>query len=78
MYYVSKGIVTPEMEFVALRESMRMEELRSNPRYAAMLREPPGRDFGAKLPKQITPDFVRDEVTACRAIIPRQNQSPGA
>ncbi|MHB1021865.1 MAG: phosphomethylpyrimidine synthase ThiC [Acidobacteriaceae bacterium] len=70
MHYARKGIVTPEMEFVALRESMRLEELRSDPRYAALLREHPGRDFGAKLPKCITPEFVRDEVAVGRAIIP--------
>ena len=70
MHYARKGIVTPEMEFVALRESMRLEELKNDPAYAALLRTHPGRDFGARLPAQITPEFVRDEVAAGRAIIP--------
>ncbi len=76
MHYARNGIVTPEMEFVALRESMRLEELHSDPRYAALLREHPGRDFGAKLPKQITPEFVRAEVAAGRAIIPANINHP--
>jgi phosphomethylpyrimidine synthase len=70
MHYARKGVVTPEMEFVALHESMRLEELRSNPAYALLYRAHPGRDFGAKLRAQITPEFVRDEVAAGRAIIP--------
>lgn len=70
MHYARKGIVTPEMEFVALRESMRLEELRSDPAYALLHRAHPGRDFGANLHTQITPEFVRDEVAAGRAIIP--------
>ncbi len=70
MHYARKGIVTPEMEFVALRESMHPEELRSDPAYAALLKAHPGRDFGAKLSAQITPEFVRGEVSAGRAIIP--------
>ena len=70
MHYARKGIVTPEMEFVALRESMRLDELRSDPAYAALLRSHRGRGFGASLPEQITPEFVRREVAAGRAIIP--------
>ncbi len=76
MHYARKGIVTPEMEFVALRESMRLAELRSDPRYAALLREHPGHSFGAKIPDQITPEFVRDEVAAGRAIIPANINHP--
>ncbi len=70
MHYARKGIITPEMEFVALRESMRLEELRSDPRYSALMKQHPGRDFGARMPKQVTPEFVRDEVAVGRAIIP--------
>ena len=70
MHYARKGIITPEMEFVALRESMRLEELLADPRYAALLPQHPGRDYGARLPQRITPEFVRDEVAAGRAIIP--------
>src|SRR6266702_2954125 len=76
MHYARNGVVTPEMEFVALRESMRLEELRADPSYAALLRSHPGRDFGAKLPTKITPEFVRDEVAAGRAIIPANINHP--
>jgi phosphomethylpyrimidine synthase len=76
MHYARKGIITPEMEFVALRESMRLEELYSNPSYALLHRSHPGRDFGANLPAQITPEFVRDEVGAGRAIIPANVNHP--
>src|ERR1700761_3966929 len=47
MHYARKGIVTPEMEFVALREGMRLEALQSNPAYAMLHRAHPGQDFGA-------------------------------
>ena len=76
MHYARKGIITPEMEFVALRESMRLEELRSDPAYALLHRAQPGRDFGANLRAQITPEFVRDEVAAGRAIIPANINHP--
>jgi phosphomethylpyrimidine synthase len=67
MHYARKGIVTPEMEFVALRESMLLERLLQNPLYVS---QHPGQPFGAQLPKQVTPEFVRGEVAAGRAIIP--------
>ncbi len=76
MHYARKGVVTPEMEFVALRESIRLEELRADPAYAALLRSHPGRAFGANLPSQITPEFVRDEVARGRAIIPANINHP--
>ena len=76
MHYARKGVVTPEMEFVALRESMRIEELRSDPAYAMLLRTHPGRKDGAKLPSVITPEFVCDEVAAGRAIIPANINHP--
>jgi phosphomethylpyrimidine synthase len=76
MHYARRGIVTPEMEFVALRESMRIDELRADPAYAALLRAHPSRDFGARLPAQITPEFVRDEIAAGRAIIPANINHP--
>ncbi|MFP5268330.1 MAG: phosphomethylpyrimidine synthase ThiC [Acidobacteriota bacterium] len=76
MHYARKGIVTPEMEFVALREAMRLEELRSDPAYAALLRSHPGRSYGASLPERITPEFVRREVAAGRAIIPANVNHP--
>ncbi len=76
MHYARQGMVTPEMEFVALRESMRLEELRRDPAYASLLRSHPGRSFGASLPEQITPEFVRREVAAGRAIIPANLNHP--
>lgn len=67
MHYAKKGIVTPEMEFVAIRENMKLAEIRE----AGLLREQhPGQSFGASIPKEITPEFVRSEVARGRAIIP--------
>jgi phosphomethylpyrimidine synthase len=70
MHYARKGIITPEMEFVALRESMLLEQLLKDPLYASRSRQHPGQPLGAQLPKQVTPEFVRSEVAAGRAIIP--------
>src|SRR5205823_6524695 len=64
MHYARKGIVTPEMEYVAIRENQNLEE--AGDREA----QHPGESFGASLPKKITPEFVRDEVARGRAIIP--------
>jgi phosphomethylpyrimidine synthase len=76
MHYARKGIVTPEMEFVALRESMQLERLLQDPRYASVVRQHPGQSLGAQLPEQITPEFVRKEVAAGRAIIPANVNHP--
>src|SRR5271163_4642733 len=76
MHYARKGIVTPEMEFVALRESMLLERLLRDPRYAEILRQHAGQSLGAQLPEQITPEFVRKEVTAGCAIIPANVNHP--
>lgn len=73
MHYARRGIITPEMEFVAIRERMKMDELLHNPRYAKLLKQHPGHSFGANIPthpEQITPEFVRQEVASGRAIIP--------
>lgn len=73
MHYARRGIITPEMEFVAIRERMKMDELLHDPRYAKLLKQHPGHSFGANIPthpEQITPEFVRQEVAAGRAIIP--------
>jgi phosphomethylpyrimidine synthase len=70
MHYARTGIVTPEMEFVALRESMFLERLSQDPTYALLLRQHEGQSFGARLAEQVTPEFVRTEVAAGRAIIP--------
>ncbi len=65
LHYARKGIITPEMEFVAIRENQRLEA-----HAEAIANQHPGNDFGAALPRRITPDFVRDEVARGRAIIP--------
>ena len=78
MHYARRGIVTPEMEFVAIRENMKLDELRRDPRYAKLLKQHPGQGFGARLPEEITPEFVREEVAAGRAIIPANINHPEA
>ena len=79
MHYARQGIITPEMEFVALRERMKMDELFRDPRYAKIIKQHAGEAFGANLPThpdQITPEFVRQEIAAGRAIIPANINHP--
>ncbi|MEW8657069.1 MAG: phosphomethylpyrimidine synthase ThiC [Candidatus Thiodiazotropha endolucinida] len=76
MHYARQGIITPEMEFVAIRENCRLQELRDDPRYAKLLRQHQGEPFGARIPDEITPEFVRDEVAGGRAIIPANINHP--
>ena len=76
MHYARKGVITPEMEFVALRESMLLEQLWEDPSHASRLRQHPGQPLGAHLPKLVTPEFVRSEVAAGRAIIPANVNHP--
>ncbi len=78
MHYARQGIITPEMEFVAIRENMKLDELRRDPRYTQLLKQHPGQSFGANLPEEITPEFVRAEVAAGRAIIPANINHPEA
>ncbi|HEH9416423.1 TPA: phosphomethylpyrimidine synthase ThiC [Aeromonas sobria] len=74
LHYARAGIVTPEMEFIAIRENMGRERVRSE-----LLRtQHPGQGFGARLPQNITPEFVRDEVAAGRAIVPSNINHPEA
>ncbi|MDB6000320.1 MAG: phosphomethylpyrimidine synthase ThiC [Rhizobacter sp.] len=76
MHYARQGIVTPEMEFVAIRENGRREwmaEYLSNPEREARLR---GNPMGARLPDVVTPEFVREEVARGRAIIPANINHP--
>jgi phosphomethylpyrimidine synthase len=76
MHYARRGIVTPEMEFVALRENGRREwmaEYLADPERAARLR---GQPLGAQIPERVTPEFVRDEVARGRAIIPANINHP--
>ncbi|HEU4854183.1 MAG TPA: phosphomethylpyrimidine synthase ThiC, partial [Nitrosospira sp.] len=75
MHYARRGIVTPEMEFIAIRENQRCEHLADQQR-ELLARQHPGHDFGAFLPRHITPEFVRDEVARGRAIIPANINHP--
>ncbi|MCE9944240.1 phosphomethylpyrimidine synthase ThiC [Aeromonas rivipollensis] len=74
LHYARQGMVTPEMESIAIRENMGRERVRSE----LLLRQHPGQGFGARLPENITPEFVRDEVAAGRAIIPSNINHPEA
>jgi phosphomethylpyrimidine synthase len=76
MHYARRGIVTPEMEFVAIRENNRLQEMRADPRYAKLLRQHAGDPLGARIPETITPEFVRAEIAAGRAIIPANINHP--
>ena len=76
MHYAKQGVITPEMEFIAIRESLRLQELRADPRYKKILKQHPGQSFGANLPHEITPEFVRAEVARGRAIIPNNVNHP--
>ena len=73
MHYARRGIVTPEMEFIAIRENQKREGLSE-----LLLRQHPGEAFGAGIPKVITPEFVRDEVARGRAVIPANINHPEA
>lgn len=73
MHYARRGIITPEMEYVALRESLNLQALQDKPEYRQLLKQHPGFSYGANLPQRpedITPEFVRAEVAAGGAIIP--------
>ncbi|BAZ93026.1 thiamine biosynthesis protein [Thiohalobacter thiocyanaticus] len=76
MHYARQGIITPEMEYIALRENCRLQELREDPRYSKLLRQHPGESWGASIPEEVTPEFVRSEVAAGRAIIPANINHP--
>lgn len=71
MHYARQGIITPEMEYIAIRENQRREGMS-----ALLQTQHPGQDFGASIPKMITPEFVRDEVARGRAIIPLNINHP--
>ncbi|MHA3904055.1 phosphomethylpyrimidine synthase ThiC [Castellaniella sp. WN] len=85
MHYARRGIVTPEMEFVAIRENLRREQYVESLRQSGpdgarlaerLTRQHPGQSFGAAIPERITPEFVRDEVARGRAIIPANINHP--
>ncbi len=71
MHYARKGIITPEMEYIAIRENQRRDNLPE-----LFTRQHPGDSFGAAIPSIITPEFVRDEVARGRAIIPANINHP--
>jgi len=85
MHYARQGIVTPEMEYVSIRENMRRNEYLAalkesgpmgNKLADLMGRQHPGHSFGASIPAEITPEFVRDEIARGRAIIPANINHP--
>ncbi len=71
MHYARQGIITPEMEYIAIRENQNMHEMRE-----LYKGQHPGERFGAEIPESITPEFVRDEVARGRAIIPANINHP--
>jgi phosphomethylpyrimidine synthase len=85
MHYARRGMVTPEMEYIAIRENLQrrqyIESLRASGPMGSklaelMARQHPGQSFGAAIPEEITPEFVRDEVARGRAIIPANINHP--
>ena len=77
MHYARKGIITPEMEYVAIRENGRFQEMKESYAKAGYLkRMHKGTRFGANMPDEITPEFVRSEIAAGRAIIPANVNHP--
>ncbi len=74
LHYARRGEITPEMEYIAIRESQKLEALReADP---GIFQQHPGQPWGAKIPDVITPEFVRDEVARGRAIIPANINHP--
>ncbi len=73
MHYAKKGIITPEMEFIAIRENQKRKQWMENAEREERLT---GNSFGANLQQEITPEFVRDEVARGRAIIPNNINHP--
>jgi phosphomethylpyrimidine synthase len=81
LHYAKKGLITPEMEYVAIRENQKHEALSQqlNGSYESLTAQHPGHSFGANTPiSHITPEFVRDEIAAGRAIIPGNINHPEA
>jgi len=80
LHYAKKGIITPEMEYIAIRENQRIDEyaaILADKNRGALGHQHAGQSFGANIPKNlITPEFVRDEIAAGRAIIPSNINHP--
>jgi len=73
LHYARQGIITPEMEYIAIRENLALSEAQLED---ALETQHPGMSFGASIPKMITPEFVRDEVARGRAVIPNNINHP--
>ena len=76
MHYARKGIITPEMEFVALRENQKLEWMEQYAANTERDQRLAGNSFGASIPKVVTPEFVRSEVARGRAVIPLNINHP--
>ncbi len=72
MHLAKQGIITPEMEFVAIRENQMLEYAKEN----GLLKQHKGENFGANLPELYTPEFVRDEIASGRAVLPANINHP--
>lgn len=72
LHYAKKGVITPEMEYIAIRENQRIDEM------TEIRKQHPGEHFGASIPDRITPEFVRKEVARGRAVIPSNINHPEA
>jgi phosphomethylpyrimidine synthase len=72
MHYARAGIITPEMEFVAIRENLLLDQLQDS----GLLQQHPGNSFGASIPERVSAEFVREEVARGRAIIPANINHP--
>ncbi|MEE9364450.1 MAG: phosphomethylpyrimidine synthase ThiC [Cellulophaga sp.] len=70
MYYAKQGMITPEMEYVSIRENQRIDEM------TRLSEQHKGQDFGASIPEKITPEFVRDEIARGRAVLPSNINHP--
>jgi phosphomethylpyrimidine synthase len=77
LHYARRGIITPEMEFIAIRENLGRDEVfRAEGYRDSLLHQHSGQSFGASIPPLVTPEFVRDEVARGRAIIPANINHP--
>jgi phosphomethylpyrimidine synthase len=77
LHYARRGVITPEMEFIAIRENLgRMSQVAASDDRSSVLHQHPGQSFGAALPQFVSPEFVREEVARGRAIIPANINHP--
>lgn len=76
LHYARRGIITPEMEFIAIRENLGREHVLTSTDRDSLFHQHRGQSFGAAIPEYVTPEFVRDEVARGRAIIPANINHP--